>query len=542
MTSVTLRRALLILALTAIALAPLGATGAQQAAAAPAVVEVDWYVNLTWWTYAGAWGSDMFSRLIEDEYGLKLNFIVPAQEGGAQINTMIAGGELPDLLTLESWLEYRRRMAQAGLLYAYDDLIDRFDPSFRNIIKTDIFNWYQESDGKTYGLPNFAYSTDDLEPGRRLPTNAGFVLRTDLYDAIGRPNIDTADRFLDALERVKALGTYEGRPIVPLQLYEFTDTGNTSVFWLSQYFGTPFEDRNGNLLHEPSQEQYFQVIKFLNEAYRRGLLSPEAFTDTREQINQKVASGRSFALLTAPQDFQTHFRALYESDNNATFEGFVVRNYNGEDPQISDIAGFGWLTTSVAADAKVPDRIVKLIHFLYSDKGQETVYFGFEGETFNYLPDGRIEYTPKWLGMTPQERNAAYGLGFNMFMNHLWSIDKRPLPAQRWNFGMFNEYEWKSVADEYSYDGKSRAFRADPDDPRADRIQTLGAPMGLYWGRQLPRMITAPSESAARAIWEESLAELRKMGLDEIMAYNNENFRRAKQTLGYEFAWPPNRR
>ena len=109
MKSATSKRVLLGAVLLVFCLSPLLATG--QPPAEEEVVDVDWFINLTWFNYAGVWGEDKFSLMVEDEFGLKLNFITPAQEGGAQINTMIAGGELPDLVTVESWLEYRRRMA-----------------------------------------------------------------------------------------------------------------------------------------------------------------------------------------------------------------------------------------------------------------------------------------------------------------------------------------------------------------------------------------------------------------------------------------------
>lgn len=384
MKSVTLRSALFATVLITFCLAPVFA--APEAEATAEVTEVDWFLNLTWFNYAGAWGEDMLSQLIADEFGLTFNFLTPAQEGGAQINTMIAGGDLPDLVTVESWLEYRRRMAEAGMLYSYNDLIDEYDPSFWNIMKMDIFNWYQENDGKTYGLPNFGYSSSDMAPGRKLRSNRAFTLRSDLYDQIGRPNetadgwLDaTADEFLDILEQVKEIGEYDGLPIVPLQLYEFNDRGNASLGWIAQYFRTPFEDTSGDWLYQPEQENYFQAIAFLNEAYSRGLLSPEAFTDTREQITQKVASGRAFSLFTAPQDFNNQFIALHGTNADAEFEGFVLRNDAGADPTLGDIAGFGWLTTSVSAKTKVPEKIIKLIHFLNSDEGQHTTWWYFEG-------------------------------------------------------------------------------------------------------------------------------------------------------------------
>ena len=57
-------------------------------------------------------------------------------------------------------------------------------------------------------------------------------------------------------------------------------------------------------------------------------------------------------MMTAPQDFVEQERSLYRADNKVQYDGFVVRNYENEDPVLGDISGFGWLTTSVAKTAK----------------------------------------------------------------------------------------------------------------------------------------------------------------------------------------------
>ena len=237
------------------------------------------------------------------------------------------------------------------------------------------------------------------------------------------------------------------------------------------------------------------------------------------------------------------FRSLYESDENATYEGFVVRNNAGDDPTLTDIAGFGWLTTSIAKSTEVPDKLIKLIHFLYSEEGQHTAHFGFEGETFNYVDGGRrIEWVPAFEALSPEERSQTYGTGFMLQMDWVSVMNMFPPPAEEWNFTSTDEYEMKAVGLPYSYDGKSIALRTNPDDPRNDDMRTLETAINSFWSKQLPKMITAESVRAARAVWQESVAELDAMGLPELIDYNNDRFQGTKEALGIDFSWPPNRR
>ena len=94
----------------------------------------------------------------------------------------------------------------------------------------------------------------------------------------------------------------------------------------------------------------------------------------------------------------------------------------------------------------------------------------------------------------------------------------------------------------YTYDAKGSALHTDPDDPRNDDMQTLDTALSLFWGKELPRMITAPSVAEARAVWQAAIDESYDMGLADLKEYNNDRFQRTKEKLGYDFAWPPNRK
>ncbi len=516
--------------------------GGESTATAQAVTPVDWFINLTWYKYGGDWGKDKFSQEVEKKFGLKLNFVLPAQEGGQQISTMIASGTLTDIVTVESWLNYRSKMAKAGLLWGYDDLIAKYDPSFGKIVRKDIMDWYREADGKSYGLPNFAYSKYDLKPGQRLRPNAGFTLRSDLYAAIGKPPITTPDTLLAALQKVKdQAGTYQGKSVIPLELYEFNDQGNSSVMWLSQYFATRFEDPSGNWVYDITQDKYYEALKFLNEAYRRGLISPENLTDNRDQINQKVASGRVFAMMTAPQDFVEQERSLYRADNKAQYDGFVVRNYENEDPVLSDISGFGWLTTSVAKTAKAPDKITRFLHWLNSDEGQWVTFWGWKDETYTVGKDGRVAMTDAFNAASKDgTAGARWGIGFMLQQNWLWAMNKAPIASDPESLAL-DEDRQKTPSMPYSWDGRLRGIKSNPDDPRANDMQTLANKINLFWGKQLPKIIIAGSEADAHQIWQDTIAQMKGMGLDTLIAYNNEGFQATKKAMSVTFAWPTNK-
>ncbi len=502
------------------------------------VIDIDWYVNLSWWKYSGDYGKDKFSQLIRDRFGLNINFITPAGDGSEQMSAMIATGAVPDLITVESWLDYKSSLVKGGYLVSMNELIEKYAPDFKPY--EDIFNWYKESDGNTYVLPNYAYSSQAMKPGEKLVPNSGFTLRSDIYEQLGRPDISTADKFLDALERVKnEVKSYDGKPIIPLQLYEFTANGNSSLDWLQEYFAIPYETADGQFANRLYDNKYWDTIRFLNDAYRRGLISKDNFTDKRDQVNEKIASGRVFANLTAPQDFTDSMRTLFNNDEKAAYETFVLRNYEGNDPVLTDIRGFGWLVTMVGKDSKAHDRIIKLLQFLNSKEGQHLVHFGWEGETYTYNEDGTISWTEQYMNaMNKQDgSDKQWGMGFNLLMDWYSVKDLFPKPEKAVDIYLSEENMKKPLVD-YSYDTSARIGKVIPDHPDRDKMQEASNRISLYWGRELPRMIMADSEEKARSIFDETLKKLDEMGRQELDQYSNELFQNAKDALGIKHSWP----
>jgi len=500
------------------------------------IMDVDWYINLSWWKYEGDWGNDAFSKYIRKNFGLNLNFVTPAGDGTDQISAMIATGEIPDLVTVESWLDYKSKLAKGGYLISYDELIEKYTPDFKPY--QDVADWYRESDGKFYSLPNYAYSKHALKEGEQLEPNSGFTLRKDIYEQLGRPDISTADKFLQLLERVKnEVKTYDGKPIIPLQLYEFTSNGNQSENWLTEYFRIPYEDENGNWVNRRYDPKYEQVVKFLNEAYRKGLISKDNFTDKRDQINEKISSGRVFSQLTANQDFAEQMKALFRADNNAQYEAFPLRNYRGEDPVLTDLRGYGWMVTTVSKKSKAHERIMKMLAFLNSKEGQHLVHFGVEGESYTYNPDGTISWTPEYLELAKKDNGHFKKWGtFNMQMDWYSVKDlfpKSEIPEQRY------VDEMKKPLIPYSFDTLAMNGKPMPDHPDRDRMTELENRINLFWGQELPRIIMAKSEGEAVKMWQDTLKKLDEMGQQDLNKYKNDLFQNAKQALKIERSWPP---
>lgn len=506
------------------------------------LVEIDWYVDLPYWTWAGqGFGEDLTSQMIMEATGVKINFIVPASDDSEQLTAMIASGELPDIMTVEGWWDSNARMltyqmAQEGYIWSFNDLMTEYCPEMEENIRQDVFDWYAESDGKTYVLPNFAYSSEDLDAGEKLVPNGCITIRQDLYEAIGSPDMSTPEGFLDACLKVKnEIGQYNGQDIIPIQLYE---GGGNSVSWLAQYFATPYEDENGNYLYDFTQENYKEALAFLNKAYNMGLIADANFSDTRDLVNEKIASGRVFCQITAPQDFVTPMQSLYDLDSEAVYVPVVLRNSKGEDPVLQDIRGFGWLISCVSKNTEHPTEVAKLINWLLSDEGQIATTYGKEGVTYEWGEDGRIVYTQEYNDALAAGDVKQYGLSaMNLLANYAFTRHYEPEPTDPKILATVDTWIKRPMA-QYSYDYSAQGLKLDPADPRKEEMSQLSVKISEYRTTAVAQMITA-SEADFDGLYQQAVDDLNGMGLEELIAYNNDGFQNAKEALGIERSWPP---
>lgn len=527
--------------------------------AAPALADeapakITWFVDVPSFVFnSEGWGMDKMTAEITEKFGIEVEFVVAADNSGSQLATLISAEEYPDIITVEGlWNTDRtnllKQMAEAGLLASYNDLAQNYltEEEWKNF-RSDVIAWYALADGKTYAYPNYAYSTDDLPEGKGLVPNRCIVVRADMLAQLGYDTtklVDVkADEFLNMCERaMKEIGAYNELGVIGMQLYE---GGSEAAEIMDQYFAKPWETEDGQYYDDWTAGSNKETYAFLNEAYRRGLILDANYSDTRDQVREKIASGRVFALIAAPQDFGPQFAALYEADPNAYYVPIVVRNENGDDPTLSDISGWGYLQTAITSSNKAPEQTIKMVNWLLSKEGAIQMNKGWEGEQWQWEDDGSISLLDSWKQAANDDPTLSkrYGLNaFDLFANWAFLMQFEP----KLDLENPNDLKTYHTTDTYikdpmsAYSYRAAQYVRDAADERALPVSEEQTKLKSYMTIAEAQLLTAASEEEFEAKYAEIQATRPTMANLELIAeYMNDCLQAGKAQLGVKFFFPP---
>lgn len=520
-------------------------------------ITINWYVNMASWGTAATRGT-MVEEKIYEKTKIRVNFITPVLDDGAQLSTMIAGDKLPDVVTVGAGGEERLQLAMEGYVYPIQTLAEKYAPSLLSRLDEELVAYYSMADGNIYGMPNHYYSSSDMEAyaaqeGKNLNSNGAMVVRKDYLEQYTRTyptrDVTTASGFLEMCKWVKS--RYKLSDSNPtFMLDAFSDGGSNGISWLMQYFSVASEDADGNLVNSYEQENYRDALLWLNELYREKLISPANFTAQYGTLAAYLQQGMPFAFIGSPQLYVASFVNAYK--NGIEYVPVVITNDKKDTPLLSDLSGTGWLMSMITGNCEHPDRVIKLFDFLWSDEGQ-SLFFGVENETFTYdirpgeTVDGKLyKYGKiKWNEEVEQKiidgDTAEYGFMYsNILVNPMYPRLASPEGAVLNSFNDYIDHNIKAAISDFAYSNNGFAYTLDVSAENYKDIINKDSKIGDEWVTYFPQIISATSKEEALAIYEATVASAKRLGSAEVLAVRNEAFLAYKQKIGIKYAWPLN--
>jgi len=404
-----------------------------------------------------------FAKVLKDKFNIELNIIAPQVAGDAVFQTRASTGNLGDILILES--TQFADCLKAGLVKEITNEIGNYPNLMEYKTQIDTLNkgLPDNADGKIYGIPCQMTNTSPTAYSQDVIYSSP-MLRWDLYTEIGQPDIKDLNGLLDALEAMqKAHPTNEaGDPAYPFSLWPDWDGGDgmlgiANAVQLTTWYG---EKIKGSVILKPDgtftpitdkTASYYKILKFLNNAYKRGLVDPDSGTQDWNAAQAKMSAGQVYIMWYS---WQVGF--WNTTDRLKAGTGFIYvpvadqKYYADSDTYYGSGRVFG--VGSSVDDAKY-SRIMDFLDWYASPEGLTWAHDGIKD--FNYTVGADGKYTrindnalmdnlpvpAEWGGAGYQDGNNAI---------NQWIVDAismNPVTGERYNGNYWATYKAATMTD-----------------------------------------------------------------------------------------------
>lgn len=323
-------------------------------------------------------------KKIKDELGITFNIEILAGDLNQKLGVMIAGNDLPDLVS------YNSKFQDAGDLIPLEDKVKKSAPdTYNHYVKGNAWGMMKDShDGHIYYLPNYGINYSET-----TGTDYGgpaFWIQKDVLKENNYPKVTTLDQYFTLIQDYvkKHPTTSDGKPTIGFE----TLATNQQSFVLenapAQLTGHPNDGAvnvdNGVATLYTDKDISKTYYKKLNDMYNAGIVDRESITQTKDQYLQKVASGRVVGMYDQHWDFQSGEDTLKKDKKYGQQYAPLALTYDGIKPHYKDrpipnlLNGF-----SVTKNCKNPDRVLKALDSFMNEKWMKILNWGIEGEDYS---------------------------------------------------------------------------------------------------------------------------------------------------------------
>lgn len=474
---------------------------------------ITWFVQAEWWNTT--WNEDFVTERIARDLNIDVEFRVGGED---VLSTIFASGELPDIISLFDSNSTAARGASSWAL-PLNDLAERYDPYFFNVASRDTLNWFQLESGNTYGFANYSNSFADFY-NDTIPASSAFLVRRDVYEAIGEMPMSTPEEFRAAMTVI--------REMFP-ELEPFGTGAETGTFNFAfmNFIGVPIVTEDGQWYDRQLDPAYLDWLRTFSDLHTDGYINDDRFAWDHTVFEELVRQGNFATMLVDGMIGLSSSLQVWMSENpGSEYIAIDGPQVPGRSHTLNQSGISGWMINYITNQATDPATAIQLFTYLLSDHGQMLVFFGEEGETFEKLPNGNVRLLPEIQAMRENDTQA--------FQREMRLGEFIPFGHDRFN--MMNDQAFLEAIQQPIEWGRGKLvpqfvienINPNPGTPEAMSHQHITQ----EWDRTLISLIRANDHAEFDSIIEDFVAFRNNNNFPAIVDVFNENIQRNMEILG----------
>ncbi|GIP33252.1 ABC transporter substrate-binding protein [Paenibacillus sp. J2TS4] len=334
-----------------------------------------------------------FTKWLEEKTNIHIEWeVAPNKTADEKLNITLASGDYPDVLLGFAVKPVQQALyGKDGVFLPLNDLIDKYgeytnqmfeaEPTARDVITAP--------DGNIYALP-MVNDCFHCSMGTKMWINQTWL------DKLGLSTPQTTEEFREVLRAFKEQDPNGNGKADEIPLVGATNGPQSKIeLFLMRSFiefdGSGQFLKDGKIDVAYNKPEWKEGLKYLNSLFAEGLLSPQSFTQDRNQLKQMGENPDAQILGAVPSQNPTVFVSM-ESERAKDYvtipplegpNGVRSANYN---PYAATGNGYFVITNK----AKNPEAAFRLADFLYSEEATMRGNIGRPDQEWKKADDGEL--------------------------------------------------------------------------------------------------------------------------------------------------------
>lgn len=465
-----------------------------------------------------------------------------------RLQMLLASRKFPDVIVVNRSTTFYNYL-DSGLIMDLEPLLKAFAPTVYEMHASEyndnLVKLFKNKDGQLLYLTENKdllregerHPEDATDPNREqdeLPWHSTFYVQYPLVKEVYGKEINSFDTFVAALDAFRAKAP-EGTYAISMDKESAGDilwAGLAAYGYKCMYKGGLYVTDDGeNYTYGLKAAKAKEFLLFMNKLYREGYIDPDGPIQSYDQFIRKMNKARVFA-------FVGNYYAIYEANKNLLTNKTL--NHVSYIPQkvvadgVSQVYQYNAAYTGSAAfmipkTTKYATRIARLLEYLYSDEGSVLHGWGIENEDYIINEEGKRDLNDEIYQKIQNSKNYNLTRGIRCFYQIInlptYTSDGQPA------FARFAPY----YSSEAGLDPRDVIIRKDPvynwhDDWKGtfwnDITETdivllaetdaaiASSTCSQYIKDYINRIIMAPSEQDAVALYNEAVSKMNAYGIE----------------------------